>query len=592
MSFLQELRRRKVFRLAALYIVGAWVVLQVADLAFESWDITSSALRYVWLGAILGFPVALIFGWRYDITTQGIVRTPSTDAGTQIDLSLRRTDFVILAILVIMAIGVIYQLTIQISDSRSPQLTEFTRQDIEPNSIAVLPLDNLSGDPEQAYFVEGMQGALIAGLSRISALKVTSKTSTMRYIGTVEALPTIAAQLGVAKLIEGSILRVDDRVRITVNLVDAILDEQIWSETFENEVRDVMLLQSEVAQAIAQQVEVTITPAEQAQLKSARSVNPEAYDTLLKAQLLVLEAKGDAELVIQTAERVIELDPSYAPGYAFLSDLYGYLALRTNVSNSDAYLRSRQLALKAIELDPDLPSARIALARVHFQFEWDWAAAQAEFEHALKLDPNNASALAMYGAYRVLIHHDCDGGLALLEAARDRDPFNPGMNFDLGVYNFHCRHPDESIKHFERTNELNPTFYAPRFMIAWDYLLKGEYDRAAHQCDTVFEEVGQNFDSFLVGSCACVYVHAGRTELARQLLEQLRSPPAGIRVDPITISWVCFELKDLECGFEQLEESLRQRSSIMIFLRTAPVFDPFRDHPRFRAIMEQMDFPS
>jgi hypothetical protein len=166
------------------------------------------------------------------------------------------------------------------------------------------------------------------------------------------------------------------------------------------------------------------------------------------------------------------------------------------------------------------------------------------------------------------------------------------MNFDLGVYNFHCRHPDESIKHFERTNELNPTFYAPRFMIAWDYLLKGEYDRAAHQCDTVFEEVGQNFDSFLVGSCACVYVHAGRTELARQLLEQLRSPPAGIRVDPITISWVCFELKDLECGFEQLEESLRQRSSIMIFLRTAPVFDPFRDHPRFRAIMEQMDFPS
>ena len=180
MPFLQELRRRKVFRLAALYIVGAWVVLQVTDLAFESWDIASSALRYIWLGSILGFPIALIFGWRYDITTKGIVRTPPADAGTQTDLSLQRTDHVILALLMLVAAGVIYQLTIQINDSRSPELAEITQQVIEPNSIAVLPLDNLSGDPGQAYFVSGMHRALIDGLSRISALKVTSKTSTMR----------------------------------------------------------------------------------------------------------------------------------------------------------------------------------------------------------------------------------------------------------------------------------------------------------------------------------------------------------------------------------------------------------------------------
>ncbi len=181
MSVLQELRRRKVFRVAALYIVGAWVVLQVADLAFESWDIASSALRYVWFGAILGFPIALIFGWRYDITTDGIVRTPPADADAQIDLTLRRSDYVILAFLLVVAIGVIYPLTKQISDTGSPQQVEITQRDIESNSIAVLPFDNLSGDPEQAYFVAGMQDALIAGLSRISALKVTSKTSTMRF---------------------------------------------------------------------------------------------------------------------------------------------------------------------------------------------------------------------------------------------------------------------------------------------------------------------------------------------------------------------------------------------------------------------------
>src|SRR5210317_1046020 len=151
MPVLQELRRRKVLRLAALYIVGAWVVLQVADLAFESWDIASSALRYVWLGAILGFPIALVFGWRYDITSKGIVRTPPADTGTQTDLSLQRTDHVILALLMLVAAGVIYQLTIQINDSRSLEPPNTTQQNVESNSIAVLPLENLSGDPEQAY---------------------------------------------------------------------------------------------------------------------------------------------------------------------------------------------------------------------------------------------------------------------------------------------------------------------------------------------------------------------------------------------------------------------------------------------------------
>jgi TolB-like protein/Tfp pilus assembly protein PilF len=593
MSFLQELRRRKVFRVAALYIVGAWVVLQVSDLAFESWEITSSTLRYVWLGAILGFPIALIFGWRYDITTQGIVRTPSADTGEQIDPSLRHTDYVVLIFLVVVAVSVIYQVTIQIIGSPRPvRSEEINRRQIDPNSIAVLPLDNLSGDSEQAYFVSGMHDALIAGLSRISALRVTSKTSTLRFRDSVESLPLIAAQLGVARLIEGSVFRVDDRVRITVNLVDAILDQHIWSRTFENEIENVLLLQNEVAQAIAQQVEVTITPLERAQLTSAKSVNPEAYDAYLKSQILALDAQRDPESSIQAAERVIELDPTFAPGYASLSDLYGYLAMTTNVTDGDAYLRSRQLARKAVELDPNLPYARTALARVHWQFEWDWAAAQTEFEHALKLDPNNAATLQMFGAYRVLIHNDCEGGLALLAAARDRDPFSPEKYFDLGVYNFHCRHPDESIKNMQRTNELLPEFYWARMVIAWNYAIKGSFEQAADQCDNVFQEVAENFDPTLIGSCSWIYSLAERTELARQLLEKLRNPPAGVHIDPLTISYACLGLGEIECTFFQLKEALRQRNSGMTFLRFMPIFDPIRDDPRYQALLEQMSFPS
>src|SRR5210317_466541 len=327
MPVLQELRRRKVLRLAALYIVGAWVVLQVADLAFESWDIASSALRYVWLGAILGFPIALVFGWRYDITTKGVVRTPPPDAGTQTDLSLQRTDHVILALLMLVAIGVIYQLTIQISDTHSSGIAEIIKQEIKSNTIAVLPLENLSGDPEQAYFVSGMQNALIAGLSRISALKVTSKTSTLKYRNTTESLPEIAAQLGVGKLIEGSVFRVDDKVRITVQLVDAVLDEHIWSETFEREVEDVMLLQNEVAGAIAQQVEVTLKPDEQHQLENAESINPAAYEAFLKGNFHVERfTPQDMQLAAQYYQKAVDLDPDQALAWAGLAKLCAFQA--------------------------------------------------------------------------------------------------------------------------------------------------------------------------------------------------------------------------------------------------------------------------
>ena len=191
MYLLQELRRRKVFRLAALYIVGAWVVLQVADLALESWEIPSSALRYFWLAAILGFPIALIFGWRYDITTKGIVRTPPVGASTETDLSLHRRDHLLLALLVGVAAVVVYQLSIKVFDSPPLQLEKTIQHLPGPISIAVLPLENLSNDPEQAYFVNGIHDALISDLSRISGFRVTSKITARAYEHAAKPINTL-----------------------------------------------------------------------------------------------------------------------------------------------------------------------------------------------------------------------------------------------------------------------------------------------------------------------------------------------------------------------------------------------------------------
>ena len=478
MPVLQELRRRKVFRLAALYIVGAWVVLQVADLAFESWDIASSALRYVWLGAILGFPIALIFGWRYDITTKGIVRTPPADAETQTDLSLQRTDHVILALLVLVAAGVIYQLTIQISDTQSSGIAEIIKQEIKSNTIAVLPLENLSGDPEQAYFVSGMQNALIAGLSRISALKVTSKTSTLRYRDTIESLPRIAAQLGVAKLIEGSIFRVDNRVRITVQLVDAKLDEHIWSETFEREVEDVMMLQNEVAGAIAQQVEVTLKPDEQNQLESAESINPAAYEAYLKGQFHVERVTPqDFKLAAQYYQQAVEIDPDHALAYVGLATLCGFQAQAGLITPDEARERCLPPIEKALELDDSLPEAHYNYAIHMIWLRYNWEEGDAAFQRAIDLNPSYAQARLLYSHYLTLTGR-IEEGTEQMQLALELDPLNPFVRGLHGVQLFMAGDLQGSIRVTEDVLASTPGFGFGHSTLIHAYHYLGEKDKA------------------------------------------------------------------------------------------------------------------
>jgi TolB-like protein len=475
-SILQELRRRKVFRLAALYIVGAWVVLQVADLAFESWEIASSALRYIWLGAILGFPIALVFGWRYDITAHGLVRTPPADAGTQIDLSLRRSDYLILALLVVVAIGVIYPLTIQIGDSRSPQ-QGFTQQEFDVNSIAVLPLENLSGDPDQAYFVSGMQDALITGLSRISALKVTSKTSTLRFRGTTETLPIIAAQLGVAKLIEGSIFRVDDRVRITVKLMNAVLDEHIWSDSFERDVSDVMVLQNEVAQAIAQQVEVAISPEEQDQLESAKSINPAAYEAYLKGQFHWQRfTPQDTKLAAQYFQQAVNLDPDNALAHAGLATLCAVQAQMGMIRPQVAREQCLPLIMKALDVGDNLPEAHFAYAGYVTWLSYNWEEGEAAFKRAIELNPSYAMAHLLY-SHLLTLTGRIEEGTEQMRLAVELDPLNPFVRALHGVQLLMADDLQGAIRVTEEVLASTPGFGFGHWTLVGAYHYLGEKDK-------------------------------------------------------------------------------------------------------------------
>jgi TolB-like protein len=276
-DLIAELRRRKTFRSAGIYVVAAWVGIQVASLIFPAVGIPDSALIYVWLIALVVFPLVIVFAWRYDLTAEGVTRTAPASANDDFDPALRRADYVILTSLAAVAISVGWQLT-----ARVEPFSDTDKLAANPNSVAVLPFDNISGDPEQEYFASGMQSALIANLSRIRALRVTSKTSTLRYRNSSETLPEIGRQLSVAKIIEGSIYRFKNRVRLEVRLLDAKEDSHVWSASFEDEIDDVLILQSRAAQAIAGQVRVTLSPDEQAQFDNPRRIDSAAYDAFLK----------------------------------------------------------------------------------------------------------------------------------------------------------------------------------------------------------------------------------------------------------------------------------------------------------------------
>ena len=581
-----EMRRRKIFRAAGIYIVAAWVAVQVASLVFPAVNVPEAALRYVWTGAILIFPLAIVFAWFYDLTPTGLTRTPPAQVHEDFDLSLRRFDYLILGALAIVCIAITWQLSASIRDAEPVPSFEFVDEDINPNSIAVLPLENLSGDPEQQYFVSGMQDALIAGLSRISALKVTSRTSTMRYRDTIESIPRIAAQLGVARLIEGSIFRVDDRVRITVKLVDARADEHIWSHTFENEVKDVMLLQSEVARAIAQQVEVTISPGEEDRLMRAESVNPAAYEAFLKGQFHVERfTPQDMTLAAQYYQQALELDPDYALAHWGLSKLCTFQAQAGLITPEESRKRCLPPIEKALVLDNSLPEAHMGYATHMTWQQFKWKEAGAAFERAIDLNPSYAEARMFYSHYLALTGR-LEESTVQMRLALELDPLNP---FVQGLYGAQLLMIDDfhgAVRVIEDVMASTPGF-GFGYIITWQaYHELGNYDKAIaaaanHYRVTRGDPTGALAleEAYVDGDYAGASLHAA---------EVLAEHSKTVHVPPMNIGMLYEYAGEIEKAIDWFEIAFREHDPDAPYLGAMTKSPSVHSNPRFIKLLIDM----
>jgi serine/threonine-protein kinase len=453
-------------------------------------------------------------------------------------------------------------------------------------SLAVLPLVNLSGDPQQEYFTDGMTEALITELSQISSLKVISRTSVMHYKGSSTALPQIGHELSVDGVIEGSVLRSGDRVRITAQLIYAPSDTHVWAKSYERDLHEVLRLQSEVAQAIASEVRARVTPEERTRLASARPVNPEAYELYLKGRYYWNKGTEEGgKRSIEYFQQAIDKDPSYGLAYAGLASAYSLLYSFAWLPPREAVPKLKAAALKALEIDDHLAQAHALMGYASFSYDFDWPAAERHFERANALDPSFQGLQAVY----LISLGRSDEALAVGKRALDLDPLSLFENWRVAREFYMTRHYDESIEQCKKTLDMDPNFPLAHWQLGQAYAEKGMYREAIGELEKN-RALTRNTPSSLA-YLGNILARAGRRSEALEVLEQLHTISQQKYAYALGFARVYAGLGDKDNAFKWLQAAYEERSTALFFLKVDPDWDPIRSDPRFQDLLRRMNFP-
>lgn len=458
-------------------------------------------------------------------------------------------------------------------------------------AIAVLPLENLSRDPEQEYFAEGMTEQLITDLSKIGALKVISRTSSMRYKGTNKSLPEIAEELKVDAVVEGSVLRAGDRVRISAQLIRAATDTHLWAESYERDAQDVLVLQSEVARAIARQIEVVVTPEEAGRLAGARRVNPEAHEAYLKGCFHWYRlTPQDLERSMQFFQLALQKDPDYALAHVGMARFWGGCAAVGAQPPRDVWPKAKVEAAKAIELDESLAEAHDILAWVLTWFEYDWSAAEKKFQRGLELNPNYAHGHLFYGLFLNSMRR-WEEAKSQTERALELDPQNFFFWWILGFELLCRRQYDEAITQIRKSLAMEPNFLTAHWGLWSAFQAKQMYEEALPEAKGFLSLFAQGVPE-ATEALASGYAEAGYPEAMRRAAEKLAERSGGgMYIDPYVIAGLFTSAGEKDRALEWLEKAYQDRAIQMVYLNVHPAWDKVRAHPRFQNLLRKMNFP-
>lgn len=504
---------------------------------------------------------------------------PATQARPRWQLATAISAIVVVALLAIV-------LGLNVGGWRDRLLGRADRATIR--SLAVLPLENLSRDPEQEYFADGMTEAVITELSKIRALKVISRTSVMQYRGTRKPLPQIAKELNVDGVVEGSVLREGDLVRITVQLIHAPSDAHLWAESYQRELRGILALQSEVARAIAKEIQINVSPQEQVRLTRARRVDPDAYEAYLKGRYhWNKRTEVGYRKSLDYFQLAIEKDPSYALAYAGMADAYNLLG-RYSVAPKEGFPLAKTAAKKALEIDETLAEAHTSLAFAQQRYDWDWSGAEKEFKRAIELNPGYATGHHWYALYfSPLGRHE--EAIAEIERARELDPLSLIINTNVAWVYWLARQYDRAIGQFRKTVEMDPSFGLAHERLGLAYEQKGMYEEATAAFRKAMALLGDNTE--VVAALGHALGVAGRRDDAQKVLVELQRLSTRKYVSSYDVAVVYLGLGDKGQALTWLEKACQERAGGLLYAKVDPRLDPLRSDPRFQDLLRRMNFP-
>ena len=454
------------------------------------------------------------------------------------------------------------------------------------HSIAVLPLENLSGDPAQEYFADGMTDALITDLGKIGALRVISRTSVMQYKGGRKRLPEIAMDLGLDAAVEGSILRSGGRIQITARLIQAKTDTQIWSQSYERDIQDVLKLQSEVAQTIADEIRIKLTPEEVARIKTSHQVKPEAFDAYLKGRHYWDERTEEGlKKSLEYFRKAIEEDPTYARAYAGLADTYATLGNNRFLASKESFPKAKAAALKSLEIDPDLAEAHASLAFSLWNYDLDWDSVEKEYKRAIELNPGYPTAYHWYAGYLSGMGRH-EEAIAAIKKARELDPLSARINANVGLILYFAREYDQAIEELQRALQMDSNSAAASFYLGMTLSQKGEHQQAIAALEKSRQLLNGSPESVL--ELAFAKAAGGKRVEARDMLSRLMGEPDAGYIPALWVARLYAALGEKENAFEWLQRAYEERSPQLPFLKVDPRLDTLRPDPRFQDLLRRM----
>jgi TolB-like protein/Tfp pilus assembly protein PilF len=576
-----ELKRRNVFKVAVAYIVAGWALSQGIAQVFPVFDVPNWVVRLIVTLIIIGLPIALVLAWMFELTPQGIRRTKTADA---MPAQERRKKHVWIYVVVI---GVLLSIGLFFLGRYSTRNSNAASSELPPKSIAVLPFESLSEDKANAYFADGVQDEILTRLAKVADLKVISRTSTQRFKSAPSDLREIAKQLGVMNILEGSVQKSNDQVRVNVQLINALTDAHLWAEIYDRKLTDIFSVESDIAKTIADTLQAKLTGSEKTAISKKPTANPEAYELYLKGRFFWNKRTGaDLRKAIDYFNQAIGKDPNYAPAYSGLADSYLLLSPYGAAAPKDSIPQAKAAVKRALELDGTLPEAHASSARILSGFDFDSQKAIAEFERALQLNPNYATAHHWFAAGPLLALGRFDESIAEGKRSIELDPLSMINNADFGNDYYFARRYDEAIAQLRKTIEMEPRSYLAHYYLGEALQLKGQMLDAIAEYRKAVELDDDPFALALLGQS---YARVGRRDEANKILAQLNQEAKARYVDAYGIGLVFLGMGDKNRAMDELERAYRENDGGDIYnIRIDPMLDDLRGNPRFEVLAEKI----